>query len=816
LAGESKKGRQETTLRVKGMHCATCTQTVKDALLGLEGVEDARVNLATEKATVVYNPRRVSGDDIEKAVKDAGYDVVKDELSLTIGGMHCATCSLTVQDALSKVPGVSAANVNFALGKATVEFDPEVASEARLKEAVEKAGYKVLEIQGVMAEQLARAQESKEAFTQMSLAAALSIPVMVISMGYMALLADMISVEIRNYILFALATPVQFYAGWRYYRGAYRAVLNGRANMDTLVVMGTSAAWGYSVFATFLPDITGSTDVYFETSAIIITLVLTGKYLELKARGSTSEAIARLMRLQPAKALILRDGKDVEVNAEEVAEGDLAIVVPGERFPVDGVVVQGESAADESLVTGESIPVEKTIGSQVTGGTVNQLGVLRIRATRVGRNTTLAQIVRLIEDAQATKAPIERLADTVSAYFVPVVMAVAISTFAFWYFVGSGIWDIGDALAFSLTSFVAVLVIACPCALGLATPTAIVVGTGRGAQLGVLIKDAAALETAHKLTTVIFDKTGTLTMGRPRVVQMHLGEAKDEKELLSAAGSAEKGSEHVLSVALLDAARNAGLDLEEPTSSRVVPGEGVISEVGGRTVAVGNRRLLSRLGVGLGKQEERMTAMEERGMTVMACVRDGRILGLLGVADTLKPGVPQAVSMLKELGLKVVMLTGDNERTARAIASQAGISDFRAQVLPGDKAGAVKAFQADGETVAMVGDGINDAPALAQADIGIALGSGTDVALESGNIVLMGDDIAGVVRAIRLSRRTFAKIRQNLFWALAYNTGAIPIAMGVLYPFTGWLLSPMIAAGAMAFSSVSVVTNASLLKRFSG
>jgi len=706
--------------------------------------------------------------------------------------------------------------VNFALGKATVEFDPTLASEARLKEAVEKAGYKVLEIQGVMAEQLARAQESKEAFARMSVAAALSIPVMVISMGYMAFLADLISAEVRNYVLFALATPVQFYAGWRYYRGAYRAVLNRRANMDTLVVMGTSAAWGYSVFATFLPDITGSTDVYFETSAIIITLVLAGKYLELKARGSTSEAIARLMRLQPVKARLLGEGKEGEVNAEEVAEGDVSIVVPGERFPVDGIVVQGESAADESLVTGESIPVEKTGGSQVTGGTVNLVGVLRIRATRVGRNTTLAQIVRLIEEAQATKAPIERLADTVSAFFVPAVMAIAISTFAFWYFVGSEIWDIGDVLAFSLTSFVAVLVIACPCALGLATPTAIVVGTGRGAQLGVLIKDAAALETAHRLTMVIFDKTGTLTMGRPKVVQMHLGEAKDERELLSAAGSAEKGSEHVLSVAVLEAARNAGLDLEEPTSSRVVPGEGVISEVGGRTVAVGNRRLLSRLKVGLGKLEERMTAMEDSGMTVMACVGDGRVLGLLGVADTLKPGVPQAVSTLKELGLKVIMLTGDNERTARAIASQAGISDFRAQVLPGDKAGAVKAFQADGETVAMVGDGINDAPALAQADIGIALGSGTDVALESGNIVLMGDDIAGVVRAIQLSRRTFVKIRQNLFWALAYNTGAIPIAMGVLYPFTGWLLSPMIAAGAMAFSSVSVVTNASLLKRFNG
>jgi len=798
------------------MHCATCTQTVRDALLGLEGVEDARVNLATEKATVVYDPRRISAVDIERAVRRAGYDIAKDELSLTIGGMHCATCSLTVQDALSKVPGVSRASVNFALGKAIVEYDSDRASEAALKEAVEGAGYKVLEVQGVMAEQLARAQESMEAFSALLFAAALSIPVMVISMGYMALFADAISIEVRNYVLFALATPVQFYAGWRYYRGAYRAVLNRRANMDTLVVMGTSAAWGYSVFATFLPGITGSADVYFETSAIIVTLVLAGKYLELRARGSTSEAIAKLMRLQPAKALVVRDGSEVEVSAEEVVEGDVVIVSAGERVPVDGVVVQGESAADESLVTGESIPVEKTVGSHMTGGTVNLGGVLRVKATRVGRNTTLAQIVRLIEEAQATKAPIERMADTVSAYFVPAVITIALSTFAFWYLVGSDLWDVDDALAFSLTVFVSVLVIACPCALGLATPTAIVVGTGRGAQLGVLIKDAAALETAHKLTMVIFDKTGTLTRGEPRVVETRLIDSRDERELLAAAGSAEKGSEHLLSTAVIEAAKETGVELEGPTSSRVVPGEGVIAEVGGRTVAVGNRRLLTRLGIDPGPAEEQMAAMEDRGMTVMACVRDGRMLGLLGVADILKPRASEAISGLKGLGLKVAMLTGDNERTARAIASEAGIEDFRAQVLPEDKASAVKAFQANGETVAMVGDGINDAPALAQADIGIALGGGTDIALESGNIVLVGDDLEGVVRAIRLSKRTFGKIRQNLFWALAYNTGAIPVAMGVLYPLTGWLLSPMIAAGAMAFSSVSVVTNASLLKRFRG
>jgi len=645
-------------------------------------------------------------------------------------------------------------------------------------------------------------------------AAVLSVPVAAISMTYDVWPKGLIDETLRNIVLFVLATPVQFYAGLRYYRGTYWAFRNRRANMDTLVVMGTTAAWIYSLVVTLFPGQVSSSNVYFDTSAVIITLVLAGKYLELKSRGATSESIVKLMSLQPPMAVEIKDGAEVEIGVEDLVEGDVVLVKPGERVPVDGVVVVGESAIDESLVTGESIPSEKSVGSQVTGGTVNLGGVLKIKATRVGRNTTLAQIVKLVEDAQSTKAPIERVADTVAGYFVPIVMTVAIITFLFWYFIGSGQWDVGDRLTFALTAFVAVLVIACPCALGLATPTAIVVGTGRGAQMGVLIKDATALETAHRLTTVIFDKTGTLTRGEPRVVKTELGSAKDEKELLLLAGSAEKGSEHVLSRAVIAAAEAAGIGLETPDISSVVAGEGVTAKVNGHDVSVGNRRMIERLGADLGLLNAKMESMENEGMTVMACVSEGAVLGLIGVADTLKPAASEALSGLKGLGLRIVMLTGDNERTARAIAKQAGIDEFRAQVLPADKAGVVKAFQEKGEVVAMVGDGINDAPALAQADIGIALGTGTDIALESGNIVLIGEDLKGVVTAIKLSRRTFAKIRQNLFWALFYNTASIPIAAGLLFPLTNWLLSPMIAAGAMAFSSVSVVTNASLLRSF--
>lgn len=811
---DSENDKSQATIRIKGMHCATCTDTVKEALLSLKGVKDARVNLATEKATFVYDPKVLSMDDIEKAVKESGYEVAKDEISLTIGGMHCATCALTVQDSLKEVPGVFDAKVNFALGKAMVGYDSSIAGQADLRKAVEEAGYKVLEVQGVLAEKLAREREQKDGFNALVLATIFSVPIAAISMTFDLWPSGLLSESTRNYLLLILSIPVQFYAGLRYYRGTYWAIRNRRANMDTLVVLGTTSAWIYSLIVTLFPGVVSTHGVYFDTSAVIITLVLAGKYLELRSRGATSEAIVKLMGLQPPSAIAIKDGAEVEVGIEDLMVGDVVIAKPGERIPVDGEIVTGKTSVDESLVTGESIPSEKSPGDQVTGGTVNLTGVVRVKATRVGRNTTLAQIVKLVEDAQSTKAPIERVADKVAGVFVPIVMIVAVSTFLFWYFIGSSVWDVGDVLSFSLTAFVAVLVIACPCALGLATPTAIVVGTGRGAQMGVLIKDAAALETAHRLTTVLFDKTGTLTVGEPKVVRTALANGITEKDLLYYAGSAEKGSEHVLSRAVISAADRMGIQLTTPETSEVIPGEGVSASMAGHAISIGNRRLAQRLEVDLGTLDSEMTRMEQDGITVVFVLADRKVLGLIGIADTIKPDAKEAVMALRSLSLKTVMITGDNERTARAIAGQAGIDDFRAQVLPAEKANAVKTFQAKGEVVAMVGDGINDAPALAQADIGIAIGTGTDIALESGNIVLIGEDLKGVVLAIKLSRRTFRKIRENLFWALIYNTASIPIAAGVLYPLTHTLLSPMIAAGAMALSSVSVVTNASLLKRY--
>ena len=644
--------------------------------------------------------------------------------------------------------------------------------------------------------------------------ATFAIPIAVISMSSSLAWEDALGSSGLNLVLLLLSLPVQFIAGRRFYSGAFRAFMNRRANMDTLVVLGTSSAWAYSAVVALVPSLVTNDDVYFDTAAVIITLVLLGKHLELRARSSTSNAIIGLMDLQPATAVKVENGVETEVAAEELLVGDEVIVRPGGRVPVDGVVVSGQSSVDESLVTGEALPKEKEEGAQVLGGTVNLTGILKVRATRTGADTTLSQMIRLVEGAQATKAPIERYADVVAGYFVPAVVATALASLLFWFLVGSHLWDVGDSVSFSLTVFVAVLVIACPCALGLATPTAIVVGTGRGAQLGVLIKNAEALERAHRLTTVVLDKTGTITEGVPRVVAMQAVDGADEPRLLYLAGSVEKGTEHVISKAVESAAEERGIALDTPTVSRVMPGEGVSAILGGREVLVGSRRLMMTRGVALEAYEPHIQRMEQEGLTVALCVEEKRLVGLLGIGDRIRDEAREVAEELRSFGIRVVMLTGDNARTAAAVAAKVGIDRYEAEAMPADKVGIVSSLQQGGEVVAMVGDGINDAPALAQADIGIAMGSGTDIALEAGNIVIVGENLRGVVTAVRLSSRTFSKIRQNLFWALAYNTAAIPIAAGVLYPFTGWLLSPMLAAGAMALSSVSVVTNASLLKRF--
>jgi Cu+-exporting ATPase len=619
----------------------------------------------------------------------------------------------------------------------------------------------------------------------------------------------------EGYILFALATPVQFIAGHQFYIGTYYALRNRRANMDTLIALGSSAAYFYSVVVVFLPDLIPlHPHTYFDTSAMIISLILFGKYLEAKAKGRTSQAIRALVGLQARTARIMQDGREVEVPVETVKVDDLFIVRPGEKIATDGEIVDGTSAVDESMITGESIPVEKGTGDAVIGGSINKNGLLKVRATRIGKDTALAQIIRLVEDAQASKAPIQRYADGVSAWFVPAVIAIALVSFLVWYLYA---YDVlvgeGEGFVFSLIIFISVLVISCPCALGLATPTAIMVGSGKGAENGILIKSAEALEIAGKVDVVVLDKTGTITKGEPEVVELVRG-GISEMELLRYAASAERGSEHPLAEAIVRKADRDGIPYPDASAFEAVPGQGVRATIQDRTVLIGNRRLMDNNGVSIGPLVERLEGMENAGRTAMLVSVDGTLAGIIGVADVLKDTSPEAISELKKMGIKVMMLTGDNPRTARVIASQVGIEDYIAEVLPENKAKEVARIQGMGLKVAMVGDGINDAPALAQADVGIAIGTGTDVAMETGDIVLIRSDLTDVVAAIQLSRRTMTKIRQNLFWALGYNSAGIPIAAGVLYPFFQILLNPIVAAAAMALSSVSVVSNAALLRRY--
>jgi P-type Cu+ transporter len=717
---------------------------------------------------------------------------------IDITGMHCASCSTLINRALNKSDGVKSANVNLTTNDATVEFDENITTETFLIKTIESKGFgaKV----ATQANNNEKIKNQKKEFLKLQhsfyFSLCFAIPVFILGMFFMKT-----PIIYQEYIMWALATPVQFIVGWPMYKSAYAMLKSKSANMDTLVVMGTSAAYFYSVYIV----LSGHSHVYFEASAVLITIVLFGRLLEAKAKGRTSEAIKKLIGLKPKIATVIRNGKEIKIPVDDVELNDKIIVKPGEKIPVDGIIIEGHSSVDESMVTGESIPIEKGKDDIVIGATINKNGNFTFKATKVGTNTTLSRIIKLIEDAQGSKAPIQRFADVVSAYFVPGVLSIALITFISWYFL------VGAEFQFALIASVAVLVIACPCALGLATPTAIMVGTGKGAKHGILIKGGEALETAHKIKNIILDKTGTITKGKPEVTDIIPTNNMDENLILTLSASLEKNSEHPLADALVINATEKKLTFKKVKGFKSIPGYGIIGTIGSTKYFMGNNKLMNDINVNFANYKSQINELEEQGKTVMLFANKSKPLGLIAVADTIKPTSKKAIRELQKLKIRVYMITGDNNRTAKAIAKQVGINYHFAEVLPEDKSNYVKKLKRKG-TVAMVGDGINDAPALALADIGIAMGSGTDVAMETGDIVLMKDDLMDVVRSIKLSQMTMSKIRQNMFWALFYNSLGIPLAAGLLYPFTGWLLNPMIAGGAMALSSVSVVSNSLLLK----
>lgn len=809
------------SIPVEGMTCASCVARVEKAIRAVPGVTSASVNLATERADVRFDGSTKTAD-IVKAIENSGYGAAEESIELAIEGMTCASCVARIEKALKAVPGVADASVNLATERASVRLTKGIATVASLEEAVRAAGYDAKRITGdenTDEEAEKRERESRRLSRALLVAAALTLPIFVLEMGshFIPAVHDFVMINIGMqeswYLQFVLTTLVVFGPGLRFYQKGIPALLRLAPDMNSLVAIGTAAAWGYSVVATFasglLPE--GTANVYYEAAAVIVTLILLGRVLEARAKGRTSEAIKHLMGLQAKTARVVRDGETIEIPLADVHAGDTVLVRPGDRVPVDGTVVDGNSYVDESMITGEPVPVEKIAGADVVGGTINKTGSFTFRATKVGADTVLAQIIRMVEQAQGAKLPIQSLVDKVTAWFVPAVIAMAVLTFAVWLVFGPD-----PALTFALVNAVAVLIIACPCAMGLATPTSIMVGTGRAAEMGVLFRKGEALQTLRNAEIIAVDKTGTLTKGRPELTDLDTSAGVERSEVLALVAAVETRSEHPIAEAIVEAAKSEGIAIPTAANFETVPGFGASATVNGRSVHVGADRLMTRLKLDVSVFADQAGRLGSEGKSPLYAAIDGKLAAIIAVADPIKETTPQAIRMLHDLGLKVAMITGDNRRTAEAIAAKLGIDEVIAEVLPDGKVAALKRLKADGRAVAFVGDGINDAPALAEADVGLAIGTGTDVAIESADVVLMSGDLLGVPNAIALSKATIRNIKENLFWAFAYNAVLIPVAAGALYPAYGLLLSPIFAAGAMALSSVFVLGNALRLRGFRG
>ncbi|MCQ9282239.1 heavy metal translocating P-type ATPase [Priestia aryabhattai] len=797
---------KEATLQITGMTCAACSNRIEKGLKKIEGVKEANVNLALERSTIIFDPSKTSPQDFEEKIEKLGYGVVSEKAEFAITGMTCAACSTRIEKGLNKLEGVTKASVNLALETASVEYSPSQIDPQDITQRVEKLGYGAkLKSEEKEEEQSYREKELSKQKGKFWFSFILSVPLLWAMVSHFTFTSfiPLPHMLMNPWVQLALATPVQFVVGKQFYIGAFKALRNKSANMDVLVALGTSAAYFYSLYSSLksLGSSAHTTQLYYETSAILITLILLGKLFEANAKGRSSEAIKKMMGLQAKTAVVVRDGAEIEIPVEEVQKGEVIFIKPGEKVPVDGEIIEGQSALDESMLTGESVPVDKSIGDKVIGATLNKNGFLKIKATNVGKETALAQIIKVVEEAQGSKAPIQRLADYISGIFVPIVVGIALLTFFVWY-----IWIVPGEFAPALEKLIAVLVIACPCALGLATPTSIMAGSGRAAEFGILFKGGEHLEATHKIDTILLDKTGTVTNGTPELTDVRIAQGYEENELLQLVASAERLSEHPLAQALVAGIKNKGIEIQDPLSFEAIPGHGVRATVQERELLVGTRKLMNQHKVNIDAALEEMTNLEREGKTAMLVALDGKYAGMLAVADTIKETSKEAVSRLKEMGLEVMMITGDNRQTAQAIAMQAGIEHVIAEVLPEGKAEEVKKLQQQGKKVAMVGDGINDAPALALADIGMAIGTGTDVAMEAADITLMRGDLMSIADAIEMSRKTISNIKQNLFWAMGYNTLGIPIA-------AVGLLAPWVAGAAMAFSSVSVVLNALRLQR---